>query len=293
VWTREDDIRQDFFRPVSVQRLSAKLGGDGRPQAWLHSMTGPSIAKSVFGSTRPAEDSEVDGAITMPYAIPNVRVEYHLADLPVPLGVWRSVSQSQNVFAVESFIDELAHRAGADPVAYRLALLGKEPRLQRVLERAAELAEWGKSLPAGRGRGVAINLYYRTFLAQVAQVTVDARQRIRVDRIVCVIDCGQVVNPLTIEAQVEGAVAWALSAALKGRITLRNGRIEQSNFHDYQVLRISEMPRVDVHIVESVEEPGGVGEPAVPPVAPVVANAVFAATRRRLRELPFGVRVRA
>jgi isoquinoline 1-oxidoreductase subunit beta len=289
VWTREDDIRQDFFRPVSLQRLSATLNGDGRPRAWLHSLTGPSIARSVFGNARPAEDSEVDGAVSIPYAIPHVRVEYHLADLPIPLGVWRSVSQSQNVFAVESFIDELAHCAAADPVGYRLALLGKEPRLRHVLERAAELADWGRALPAGRGRGVAVNLYYRTFLAQVVEVSVDARQRIRADRVVCAIDCGQVVNPLTVQAQVEGAVAWALSAALKGRITLRNGRIEQSNFHDYQVLRLPEMPRVDVHIVESAEEPGGIGEPAVPPVAPAVANAVFVATGRRLRELPFGL----
>jgi len=288
MWTREDDLHNDFFRPANLLRLSALIGADGRPHAWLHQIAGPSMVRQIFGTTMPAHAGEVGGAIDMPYDIAAVRVAYHMAEIPVPIGVWRSTSQSQNVFAVESFIDELAHRAGADPVAYRLSLLGGAPRLRRVLELASERGGWGEPLPAGRGRGVAINSYGDVFLAQVAEVAVDAARGIRVERIVCAVDCGQVINPLGARAQIEGGIAWGLGAALHGRITLRDGRIEQSNFHDYRPLRIGEMPGVEIVLVESDAAPGGLGEPGVSATAPAVANAIFAATGRRLRALPFG-----
>lgn len=229
----------------------------------------------------------MSGAASIPYAIPHLRVEYRLADVPVPLGVWRSVSQSQNVFAVESFIDELAHRARADPVAYRRALLRSVPRLTGVLDLAADLSGWGRAPPPERGRGVALNFTGDgTLAAQVAEVSVDAAGKIRVHRITCAVDCGQVVNPLSVEAQIEGAIVWGLSASLGGKITVKDGRIEQSNFNDYPLIRLADMPALTIHLVPSREPPSGVGEPAVPPVAPAVANAVFAATGVRHRVLP-------
>jgi isoquinoline 1-oxidoreductase beta subunit len=293
VWSREDDLRQDFYRGPSVHRMFAVPDDDGRPRAWLHRLAGPSIVRSVWppwsgepNSRLPPSASEIGGAVSLPYAIPNVRVEYRFVDLPVPLGVWRSVAQSPNIFAVESFIDELAHRAGADPVIYRRGLLDGHPRLRRVLDLAAERSGWGTPLPARQGRGIALTTYGNTFVAHVAEVTVDSTGTIRVRRVTCAADCGIVINPLGAAAQVEGGIVWGLSAALKGRITVRDGRIEQSNFHDYPLLRFSEMPRVDVHLVESDEPPDGFGEPTVDPVAPAVANAVFAAVGVRLRTMP-------
>ncbi|MGH7516447.1 MAG: molybdopterin cofactor-binding domain-containing protein [Gemmatimonadales bacterium] len=289
VWTREDDIANDFFRPATMHHLAATLDRRGYPASWRHHLMGPSVVKDVSGGANLAvEANEIGGAVDVPYRIPGVHVEYHLADLPVPLGVWRSVAHSQTIFAVESFIDELAQRTGADPVAYRLALLDSHPRLARVLRRAAELAGWGSPLAAGRGRGVAVSGYERTVVAQVAEVTMRPDGVRRVDRVVCVVDCGQVVNPSGVEAQVEGGIIWGLSAALKSKVTLKDGRIEQSNFHDYQVFRISDAPRIEVDIIPSRDEPGGIGEPPVAGVAPAVANAVFAATGVRLRELPLG-----
>jgi isoquinoline 1-oxidoreductase subunit beta len=288
VWTREQDIRQDFYRPASRQMLAATLDGRGLPEAWLHRIAGPSINQQIFPrGSNPIEGNEIDGAVNLPYRIPHVRVEWRPVDIPVPLGVWRSVAQSQNVFAVESFIDELAARVRADPVAYRQALLEHDPRLSNVLTIAACLAEWGRPARRGQGTGVALNRYGEgTYVAVVARVNIKPDRSFRVERLTCAVDCGQPVNPLSLRAQIEGGLAWGLSAALHGRITLSRGRIEQSNFHDFPVLRMSEMPELDVHIVESSATPGGIGEPCAPPVASAVANALFAASGVRIRSLP-------
>ncbi|HET8621922.1 MAG TPA: molybdopterin cofactor-binding domain-containing protein [Gemmatimonadales bacterium] len=286
VWTREDDIRNDFYRPVGRLRLSAALDRKGRPSAWVHRLTGPSILRQVRGAAASPEESELYPEVVL-YSVPSVRVEYREAAIPVPLGVWRSVAQSQNVFAVESFIDELAHQAKADPVRYRRDLLSSHPRLQHVLDVAARAAGWGAPLPAGHGRGVAVSTYGEpTSLALIAELSVETRGRIKIGRLTCAVDCGQIVNPLSLEAQIEGGLVWGLSAALWGEITVKHGGIEQSNFHDYRVARISDMPRIDIHIVPSTAPPGGIGEPSVPLVAPAVANALFAATGVRHRQLP-------
>jgi isoquinoline 1-oxidoreductase beta subunit len=222
----------------------------------------------------------------VPYAVPHLRIDYREAMIPVPLGVWRSVAQSQNLFAVESFIDELAYRARADPLTYRRDLLGRQPRLRHVLDIAARAAGWDTPLPAGQGRGIALAYGGPTFLALVAEVSVDSGGGIRVDRLTCAVDCGQIVNPLTLRAQIEGGLIWGLSATLWGEITLKDGQVEQSNFHDYRVARLRDTPRIEVEIVVSDPAPGGVGEAAVPVVAPAVANAVFAASGKRHRRLP-------
>ncbi|MDH5287673.1 MAG: molybdopterin-dependent oxidoreductase, partial [Betaproteobacteria bacterium] len=233
----------------------------------------------------------VEGAANLPYAIPAVHVDLHSPKVGVPVLWWRSVGSSQNAFTTESFIDELAATAGKDPVEYRRALLAKHPRHLGVLELAAKQAGWGTPLAAGkpgekRGRGIAVHESFRSFVAQVAEVTVKADNTFTVDRVVCAIDCGIAVNPDNVRAQMEGGIGFGLSAALFGAITLKDGAVEQSNFHDYRILRIDEMPRVEVHIVASTAAPTGVGEPGVPPVAPAVANAIAAATGRRLRSLP-------
>jgi isoquinoline 1-oxidoreductase beta subunit len=213
--------------------------------------------------------------------------EWHQAPGGVPVLWWRSVGHSHNAFAVECFLDELAHAAGRDPLEVRLELLAERPRHKRVLELAASKAGWGTEPPPGRARGLAVHASFGSHVAQVAEVSVSGKGAIRVHRVVCAIDCGPIVNPETIRAQMEGAIVYGLSAALHGEITFEKGRVRQSNFHDYPVLRMSEMPRVEVHIVESKDSMGGVGEPGLPPIAPAVANAVFAATGRRLRSLPF------
>jgi isoquinoline 1-oxidoreductase beta subunit len=222
----------------------------------------------------------------MPYDMPNLQVEHTSKDFGIPVGFWRSVGASHNAFVVESFIDELAHAAGKDPFEYRRALLGKSARHKGVLELAAQKAGWGTPLPAGRRRGIAVAFSYGSWAAEVAEVSVTPEGEARVHRIVCAIDCGLAVNPDQIGAQMEGAIVWALSATLRGQITIANGRVQQSNFHDFPLLRINEMPAVEVHIMPSAEPPGGVGEPGVPPLAPAVANAVFAATGKRIRRLP-------
>jgi isoquinoline 1-oxidoreductase beta subunit len=289
VWTREDDIRNDFFRPAGRLRLSAALDSGGRPSAWVHRLTGPSIVRQIRGAAASPEESELYPEVVL-YAIPSVRVEYREAAIPVPLGVWRSVAQSQNLFAVESFLDELAHQAGADPVRYRHDLLSSHPRLQHVLDIAAQAAAWGTALPTNRGRGVAVCNYGEpTSLALVAEVSADEASGIRVRRLTCAVDCGLVVNPVGLRAQIEGGLIWGLSAALWGEITVKNGRIEQSNFHDYRVARLGDTPEIEVHIVPSTAPPGGIGEPSVPLVAPAVANALFAATGMRRRQLPLAL----
>jgi CO/xanthine dehydrogenase Mo-binding subunit len=232
------------------------------------------------------DHSSVEGAADHLYAIPNIRVHYTIADPGVPTGFWRSVGNSQNGFVTESFIDELAHAAGQDPLRYRLQLLRKQPRLHAVLELVAKQAGWGGKLPKNQGRGIAAVFSFGSFAAEVAEVEVAADGAIKVKRVVCAIDCGAVVNPDTVKAQMESAIIFALTAALKGPITIKNGRVEQSNFHDYPLLRLDETPVIEVHILPSEAAPGGVGEPGVPPLAPAVANAVFAATGQRLRRMP-------
>jgi len=233
------------------------------------------------------DGTAVEGASDLPYDIPNVLVDWQQAPGGVPTLWWRSVGHSHTAFVVESFLDELAHAAGKDPYEYRRELLGKQTRHKRVLELAAEKAGWGKLLPQGRGRGLAVHESFGSFVAQVAEASVSKEGKVKVHRVVCAIDCGPVVNPDTIRAQMEGAVVFGLTAALYGEITLENGRVKQRNFHDYPLLRMNEVPAIEAHIVPSEDKMGGVGEPGVPPVAPAVANAVFAASGRRARRLPF------
>jgi isoquinoline 1-oxidoreductase beta subunit len=287
--TREDDIKGGFYRPMWHDRIAAGLDAGGKPVAWTHTIVGQSIlAGTPFESMVKGgiDDASVEGAADLAYAVPNLYVDLHSPRPGVPVLWWRSVGHSHTAFVVESFIDELAHAAGKDPFEYRRALLGSQPRHKGVLELAAAKAGWGKPLPAGRARGIAVHASFGSFVAQVAEVSMSPRGQVRVHRVVAAVDCGQYVNPDTIAAQIEGGVAFGLSAALHGQITLKGGRVVQSNFHDYEVLRLNEMPEVEVHIQPSGEKPGGVGEPGVPPVAPAVANAIFALTGSRVRRLP-------
>ncbi|NNG15595.1 MAG: xanthine dehydrogenase family protein molybdopterin-binding subunit, partial [Gemmatimonadales bacterium] len=250
VWSREDDTHHGFYRPATYNRFSAVLGQDGTPVAWRHHIVGPSIsAEKGWLGRGEIDDSSVEGAATLPYDIPNLRVEYTRADVPVPVGFWRSVGSSQNAFVTEGFIDELAVAAGEDPFEYRRRLLSRHHRHRRVLELAAEKSGWGTPLGAGCGRGIAVAEAFGSFVAHVAEVTVDDGGQVRVDRVVCAVDCGPIVNPDTIEAQMEGGVAFGLTAALYGKISIDRGRVQQNNFHDYQMLRMREMPRVEVSIV--------------------------------------------
>ena len=287
--TREDDIKGGFYRPMWHDRIAAGLDAGGKPVAWTHTIVGQSIlAGTPFESMVKGgiDDASVEGAADLAYAVPNLYVDLHSPRPGVPVLWWRSVGHSHTAFVVESFIDELAHAAGKDPFEYRRALLGSQPRHKGVLELAAAKAGWGKPLPAGRARGIAVHASFGSFVAQVAEVSMSPRGQVKVHRVVAAVDCGQYVNPDTIAAQIEGGVAFGLSAALHGQITLKGGRVVQSNFHDYEVLRLNEMPEVEVHIQPSGEKPGGVGEPGVPPVAPAVANAIFALTGSRVRRLP-------
>ncbi|HHJ15641.1 MAG TPA: xanthine dehydrogenase family protein molybdopterin-binding subunit [Gammaproteobacteria bacterium] len=292
VWTREDDMRGGYYRPMHYSRIEAGLDKQGMPQAWQHRLIGESIGKgtpfekALFHNG--IDHLSVEGAVDHPYAIPHQRVDHHRTDNGVPVLWWRSVGHSFTAFVVESFIDEIAHAGGHDPVALRLELLRDRPRHRAVLSLAAEKAGWGTPLPAGIGRGIAIHKSFRSIVAQVAEVSLLADGRPRVHRVVCVIDCGAVINPDTVVAQMESGIAFGLSAALYGEITLEVGRVRQSNFHDYPVLRMSDMPEVEVHIVESGAELGGVGEVATPPIAPAVCNALFTITGKRVRRLPVG-----
>jgi isoquinoline 1-oxidoreductase beta subunit len=232
------------------------------------------------------DETSVEGAADIPYKIPNILVDLHSTKIGVPVQWWRSVGHSHTAFVVESFIDELAHATGKDPYAFRHNLLTKSPRHKGVLELAAQKAGWGKPIAEGRSCGIAVNASFGSFVAQVAEVSVDPAGRVHVHRVVCAVDCGRVVNPNIIRDQMESGIVFGLSAALHGAITFKNGQVEQSNFHDYPILRMYEMPEIEVHIAKSEEPPGGVGEPGVPPIAPAVANAVFSATGKRIRRLP-------
>jgi isoquinoline 1-oxidoreductase subunit beta len=290
IWSREDDIRQGQFRPVSHHRLRAGLDASGQPAAWTHRIVAPSIMARVFPNTvKNGLDGEaVEGGVGMPYAVPNVHVDYLLTDTGIPVGFWRSVNNSFNAFVVESFIDELAAAAKQDPVAYRRALLSKAPRHLGVVELAASKAGWGTPLPAGHARGIAVHKSFDSYVAEVAEVSIGSDGTPRVHRVVCAVDCGPVVNPGIVEAQMQSAIVYGLTAALFGEITIDRGRVQQSNFHDYLMLRMNGMPAVEVYIVPSTDSQGGVGEPGTPPIAPAVCNAIFALTGKRIRRLPVG-----
>ena len=302
VWTREDDMQHDFYRPAARHHAIAKVDAAGRPVSWRHHVACQSILAKFMPSFLPEwathlagplkggiDPSGVEGVADLAYAVPNLEVRYHQARTPVPVGYWRSVGHTHTAFAVESFVDELAAAAKQDPVAYRRALLTGSPRHLGVLDLAAEKAGWGTPLPAGRFRGIAVHQSFETYVAEIAEIEV-VDGAIKVRRVVAAIDCGVVVNPDTVRAQVEGAIVYGLSAALMGKISIAGGRTKQSNFHDYPVLRMADMPVVEVHIVPSTADPSGVGEPGTPPIAPAVANAVFAATGRRLRSLPLSLK---
>jgi isoquinoline 1-oxidoreductase subunit beta len=271
VWSRAEDLQHDHDRPASFTQLRGGLDRRGRPTAWLHRIVGPELAH---------------WDIEIPYDIPNLRVQCIEHDPGIPTGYWRSVGAGQNAFPIESFIDELAYAAGQDAVEFRLSLLGSSPRHRTVLELAAEKAGWAKGLGEGHGRGVAVYYGHGGWAAQVADVSVDGGGQVRVHRVVCAIDCGFAVNPDTVAAQIEGAIAFGLTAALKSAVVIEDGRVMHWGFHDYPLLTLAEMPKVDVHIVSSGADPTGAGEAGVPPIAPAVANAVFAATGVRIRRLP-------
>jgi isoquinoline 1-oxidoreductase beta subunit len=289
-WTREDDLHGGFYRPMYFHKLEAGLNEKKELVAWRHVIVGQSI---MDGGSFPApkngiDSTSVEGAATIAYEIPNISVELATTKTGVPVLWWRVVGSSHTVFAVEAFIDEVAHAAGEDAFAFRRRLLEKEPRMKAVLELAAEKAGWSTApLPKGKGRGIAVAEAFKTLVAQVAEVTVDEKGHVTVDRVVCAVDCGTPINPDVIVAQMEGGIGFGLGAVLYGAITLKDGRVEQDNFNSYRVLRMNEMPKVEVHIVPSTQAPTGVGEPGVAPVGPAVANAIFAATGRRITMLPF------
>lgn len=286
-WTREDDMRHDFYRPPGLNQLTGALDAGGRMAAWHHVVRAPSVARQLFGSAeRSGPPDTAEGAIGFPYQATAIRVDCAVPQLGLPLGWWRSVYASQNAFPEECFVDELAALARADPLAFRLAHLPAGNRLRGVLELAAAKAAWTTPPPVGRARGVACHASFGSYVAEVAEVSVE-KGRVRVHRVTCAVDCGVVVNPDTVEAQLEGAMVYGLSAALRGEITAKSGAVVQGNFDGYEPLRMSEMPAVSVHIMPSAEPPGGVGEPGVPPLAPAVGNAIFALTGKRLRRLPF------
>ena len=285
VWSREEDIQHDMFRPAWCDRFSARLK-DGRISAWKHVFAGSSVLGRWLPGA-PLDFDAIDSAADMPYDIPNLHVEYVREEPPgVPTAFWRGVGPSHNVFVVESFVDELAHKAGKDPVAFRRDMLGKAPRLQAALDLAARKSGWGDPLPSRVGRGVAVQPSFASWIATVAEAEVDEEGEVRVRRLVCAVDCGIAVNPDTVIAQLQGGLIFGLTAALYGEITVEGGRVQQSNFNDCRMLRIDETPAIEVHVIPSGEAPGGIGETGTVAAAPALANALFAATGKRLRRLP-------
>ena len=289
VWTREEDIQHDMYRPYWFDRISAGLNEHGRPVAWKNRFAGSSVIARWLppGFKDGLDPDSTEGAIDLVYDLPNFHVEFVRAEpLGIPTAFWRSVGPSHNVFVTESFIDELAAAAKQDAVAYRRALLDKSPRARAVLDLAAEKAGWGQALPKGSGRGVSLQSAFGSYQAYVAEVEVSKQGTVRVRRVVCAVDCGTVVNPDTVEAQIQSGIMFGATAALYGEISLKSGRVEQSNFDTYQVLRMNEAPAIDVHIVKSAEPPGGMGETGTSAIVPAIANAIFAATGKRLRKMP-------
>ncbi|HEU5261942.1 MAG TPA: xanthine dehydrogenase family protein molybdopterin-binding subunit [Gemmatimonadales bacterium] len=307
VWTREEDIQHDMYRPYYYDRIAAGLDARGRPVAWSHRIAGSSIEARWTSELFPKnlrviraggvhrlramikrlDLDAVEGAAEPPYSLPSIRVEYVRQEpLGIPTAFWRGVGPTHNIFVVESFIDELAAAAKQDPFEYRRALLDQSPRAGAVLELAAAQGDWGKPLPRGSGRGISLLHAFGSYIAQVAEVSVSKQGEVRVHRVVCAVDCGIIVNPDTVRAQMESGIIFGITAALFGEITIKGGRVEQSNFNNYRMLRINETPTIDVHLVKSMEAPGGIGEPGTSAVMPAVTNAIFAATGRRIRKLP-------
>ncbi len=290
VWTREDDIRGGWYRPMWYDHFAAGLDASGNPIAWTHTIVGQSIMTGTmfeaYGVKNGIDSASVEGAADILYGIPNLQVDLHTPKNEVPVQWWRSVGHSHTGFSVEAFLDEVAHAGGKDPYQLRRTLLAGQPRMLAVLDLAAQKANWGSALPAGRARGIATHFSFDSYVAQVAEVSVEKDGTVRVHRVVAAVDCGRTVNPDTVKAQLEGGIIFGLTAALKTEITLDKGRVQQRNFNDYPMLRMFEAPAIEVFIVPSIEHPTGVGEPGVPPVAPAVANAIFAATGKRVRRLP-------
>jgi isoquinoline 1-oxidoreductase beta subunit len=290
VWTREDDLKGGWYRPMWHDRFAAGVDADGNPLVWTHTIVGQSIMRGTpfeaYGIKDGIDSASVEGASDLLYGIPNLQVDLHSPVIGVPVQWWRSVGHSHTGFSVEAFFDEVAHLGGKDPYELRRVLLAKQPRMLAVLDLAAQKAKWGSKLPPGVGRGIATHFSFDSYVAQVIEASVE-KGVIRVHRVVCAVDCGLVINPDTVKGQLEGGVIFGLTAALKTEITLKDGKVEQNNFHDYQMVRMFESPEIEVHIVPSDHSPTGIGEPGVPPVAPALANAIFAATGKRLRRLPF------
>jgi isoquinoline 1-oxidoreductase beta subunit len=280
-WSRDDDMQHDFYRPASYTKFAAALDAEGNPTVWNVRVVCPS-----FGGLRNGVDrTAVEGIAEIRYSIPNILVDYIPPDVGIPVSFWRSVGYSQNTFFTESFMDELAAAAKKDPLEFRRKLLAKAPRMLGVLELAAEKAGWGKPLPAGRHRGVAVVDNLGSFNAQVAEISID-KGKVRVHRVVCAVDCGHIVNPAIVKQQIESGIVYGLSAALRGEITIDRGRVQQSNFNNYEPLRIDEMPVIETYLVTNTNPPGGIGEASTPAIAPAIANAIFAATGKRIRRLP-------
>jgi isoquinoline 1-oxidoreductase subunit beta len=288
VWTREEDIQHDIYRPVYRDTIAATLSG-GKIVGWKYRVTGASImARWLPAAFEKGIDIDaIDSAIDIPYDIPNLHVEYMRAEAPaVPTGFWRGVGPNNNVFAIECFMDELARKAGKDPIAFRRDMLGKNPRLLAALDYVAEKSGWGQPLPPRVGRGISVQPSFASFIATVVEAEVDQQGEVHLRRVTAAIDTGIAVNPDTIVAQFEGGLIFGLTAALYGEITIQNGRVQQSNFHDYRMLRIDQAPRIDVHVIKSGESPGGIGETGVTAGPPALRNAIYAATGVALRRLP-------
>ncbi|OFW42405.1 MAG: hypothetical protein A3J28_14710 [Acidobacteria bacterium RIFCSPLOWO2_12_FULL_60_22] len=290
IWTREDDMQHDFYRPVTYVHFWAALDGSGMPIGWKTRLVQPSLRARfnprALEASRGVDGISIGGIAELRYSIPHLRAEYILNDPGVPVGFWRAPGGSVSGYVTESFFDEIAAAAGKDPYELRRRLLDKAPRLRGVLDLAAEKAGWGKPLPPGRFRGISVLETIGSFVSQVAEVSVAPDGKVRVHRVVCAVDCGWIINPDTIQAQIEGGIIYGLTAALQGEITIKNGRVVQSNFHDYPMLRMNETPEIEVYIVPSSEAPGGIGELSTPPIASAVVNAIFAATGKRIRRLP-------
>jgi isoquinoline 1-oxidoreductase beta subunit len=287
-WSREEDMQHDTYRPAVLGRMTGTLGPDGMPLAIRHRLAGQSILARLFppATWMGPDPTQFEGTAHLPYAIPNQIVEVATLDLPVRVGAWRSVGHSFAGFFKECFLDELAAAGGRDPVEFRRRLLAEHPRALAVLDLAASNGGWGSPLAPGEGRGVALHISFASIVAQIVEVAVDPKGGLKIKRVVAAVDCGTVINPNVVEAQIQGAIAYGLSAALYGKITLAKGRVEQANFPDYDVVRLAGMPPVEVHLIGSDGPPGGVGEPGLPPVAPALVNAIFAATGKRIRTLP-------
>ena len=291
IWTREEDIQHDMYRPYYYDRLLAGVDAQGKLTGWSHRIAGSSIIARYFPAyLKDGIDGDaVESSANLPYGLSNIHVDWVAQEPPgIPTAFWRGVGVTRGTFAVESFVDELAANAKQDPLAYRVDLLGTNPRAKAVLQMAAEKSGWGKPLPAGQGRGIALCTGFGSFIAQVVQVSVDKEGAVNPTHVWCVVDCGIQVNPDTIRAQMQSGIVFGLSAALHGEITIKDGRVEQTNFGDYRVLRINEAPQIEVHLVTSSEAPGGIGEPGTSCVMPALTNAIYAATGKRIRKLPIG-----